>query len=112
MKIGNLFDSFKRHYEKVLLVLALIGLIGAVLYLNQVKNAENEKLAIYEKAIPKRKSNPIAQVDMSVLTEATKHANNPPSINFAPPHNLLNPVKWQQGGADNRRVKVETGKDR
>lgn len=111
MRIGNIFDLLKRHYEKVLLALALIGLIGAVLYLNQVKNAENDKLANYEKDIPRRKSNPVPQVDVSILTEATKRANNPPAINFAPPHNLLNPVKWQQGGTDNRTVKVETGKE-
>ncbi len=100
----------KRHYEKAILALALLGLIAAVVYLNDMKNAENEKIVTYQKGIPKRKSNPVPSIDSTALTIALDHAKNPPALSFSPPHNLLNPVKWQRR-PDGTLVKVETGKE-
>jgi hypothetical protein len=106
--LRNIPGLVKRHYEKVILALALLVLIGAVVYLNQMKNAENEKIETYEKGTLKRKPKPVQVVDLSVLSSAMSHATNPPALNFSPPHNLFNPVKWQQD-RDGRRIKAETG---
>jgi hypothetical protein len=108
--LRNIPGLLKRHYEKVILALALIGLIGAVVYLNEMKSAENEKIETYEKGIPKRKVKPIQTVDASELATALAHATNPPALNFSPPHNLFNPVKWQRR-QDGTLIKVETGKE-
>ena len=106
--LRDLPGQVKRHYEKVVLALALIGLVGAVVYLNQMKNAENVKIEAYEKGIPKRKVKPVQTVEVTTLSSAMLHATNPPALNFTPPHNLFNPVKWQRR-ADGTMIKVETG---
>jgi hypothetical protein len=108
--LRNVPGMVKRHYEKVILALALVGLIGAVVYLNQMKNAENEKIDTYEKGIPKRKGKSVQTVDLSMLSSAMLHATNPPAVSFSPPHNLFNPVKWQRR-PDGTMLKVETGKE-
>ncbi len=108
--LGNIPGLLKRHYEKVILAIALIGLIGAVVYLNQMKSAENEKIEKYNQNIGKKKGKPVPSIDASALSTAIQHATNPPSLNFSPPHNLFNPVKWQKR-PDNSLLKVETGKE-
>jgi hypothetical protein len=100
----------KRHYEKAILALALLGLIGAVVYLNNLKAAENEKIENYNRSIGRRKVKPVQSADVTALTGALAQSTNPPSHNFSPPHNLLNPVKWQRR-SDGTLLKVETGKE-
>ena len=53
--LRNIFGLLKRHYEKVILALALLGLIGAVWYLNEMKSEENSKIELYDKENAKRK---------------------------------------------------------
>ncbi len=108
--LRNIPALLKRHYEKVILALALIGLIGAVVYLNELKSAENEKIEAYDRGIGKRKGKPVPSIDVSALGTAVQHATNPPSLDFSPPHNLYNPVKWQKR-PDGTLLKVETGKE-
>ncbi len=100
----------KKHYEKVLLALALLGLIGAVLYLNQLKTAENDKIEEYSRETQKKKTKPIASVDLEQLGQQMKRATNPAPLGLIPPHNLLNPVKWQRR-PDGAMIKVETGRE-
>src|SRR5687767_405549 len=100
----------KRHYEKAIVALALLGLVASVFYLNKMKTEENEKIDTYNRSIGRRKVKPIQSVDVSALSTALARMTNPPSHNFAPPHNLLNPVKWQRR-PDGTLIKVETGKE-
>jgi hypothetical protein len=100
----------KRHYEKAILALALLGLIASVFYLNKMKATENEKIETYNRSIGRRKPKPVPSVDVSALQAALANSTNPPSHTFVPPHNLLNPVKWQRR-SDGSLLKVETGKE-
>jgi hypothetical protein len=108
--LGNISGLFQRHYEKVLLALGILGLVVAVVSLNNKKTQEDELISGYERGIPKRKPKPYEGVDVSALASAMQRATNPPALNFTPPHNLLNPVKWQQR-PDGGRLKVETGRE-
>ena len=108
--LRNISGLLKRHYEKALLALALLGFIGAVVYLNEMKSKENDRIEIYNKDIGRRKPKPVPSVDLSALSDALSHATNPASLNFSPPHNLFNPVKWQRK-PDGSLLKVETGRE-
>ncbi len=108
--LGNITGSFSRHWEKVLLALSLIALIGAVVVLNNKKSAENDKIEIYNRGITKRKPNAVPMVDLTQLSVGLTQAMNPPNLNFSPPHNLVNPVKWQRR-PDGTTIKAETGKE-
>jgi hypothetical protein len=108
--LRNIPVLLKRHYEKVILALALVGLIAAVSSLYKSKNAENERIESYNRNIGKRKGKPVPSTDVSALAAAMQRATNPPSLDFSPPHNVFNPVKWQKR-VDGSLLKVETGKE-
>ncbi len=108
--LGNILVQVKRHWEKVLLALALIGLIGAVVYLNQMKSKENTKIDEYETGVFRPKPKPFPTVDVNMLTSAMRQATNVSGLNFSPPHHLLNPVKWQKHVTTGVRTKNETGR--
>ena len=108
--LRNIFGLLKRHYEKVILALALLGLIGAVWNLNEMKSEDNSKIELYDKENAKRKPKPLPQVDVQQLTEMKGRATKPVGLDLSPPHQLFNPVKWQQR-SDGFRIKAETGKE-
>lgn len=108
--LRNISGLLRRHYEKVILAGALLGLIAAVVYLNQMKSEENDKIVKYNQGITRRKVKPIPAVDVSSLSGALLYASNAPALNFSPPHNLFNPVKWQRR-PDGTLLKVETGRE-
>lgn len=104
-KIG---DLLRRHYEKVILAVALIGLVYAVIHLNGQKEQEDEKIRDYNRKMLKRKTKEVPSVNLAEFSRALQNATNPPSLDFGLPHNLFNPVKWQRR-PDGTIIKIETG---
>jgi hypothetical protein len=104
-KLGGIFV---RHYEKVLLVLVLIGLVASVGLLIKTRQDEEEKIRDYDQKVLKGKTKELPAVDLGVLTGALEAAKNPPALNFGLPHNLFNPVKWQKR-PDGSVLPIRTG---
>ena len=105
-------DACRLHYEKMLLILVLLGLAGAVLYLNKTKADEEQMLKDYEKEVGKRSTAQVKPVDLSANNSALKLMTNPPPLKFSLPHHLFNPVKWQQRPPpDNTLIKLVTGEE-
>ena len=109
--LGNIVGLVKRHWEKALLALALVGLIGAVIYLNQMKSEESAKIDEYEKGVLRPKVKTYPTLDVNMLSSAMRQATNRVGLQFSPPHNLFNPVKWQKRTATGERIKAETGRE-
>jgi hypothetical protein len=106
--LGNMGDLLKRHYEKLLLAVALIALIGAVFVLQTNKSAEEEKIQDYERNVGRRKTKGVPLANMEHLKQALSNATTTPDFQFGLPHNLFNPVKWQVT-ADGTVIKIEQG---
>ncbi len=104
-KIGGLFA---KHYEKVIVALALIGFLGAVVYLYGVRQAEEDKIREYDRNVQKKKGKEVPSVDLAQLSGALEKAKNPPALDFGLPHNLVNPVTWQKK-PDGSLLKIEKG---
>ena len=92
-KIGGMLT---RHYEKVLLALALVGLVLAVVLLYQKRQAEDQTIREYDQKVLRGKAKELPSVDIAAMTNALQQAKNPPALNFGLPHNVFNPVKWQR----------------
>jgi hypothetical protein len=106
--LRNMGPLFVRHYEKVIVALALIGFLGAVVYLYGVRQAEAEKINAYDRDFRTRKGKPVPSVDLAEFSGALNKAKNPPVLDFGLPHNLFNPVKWQKK-PDGTILKIEKG---
>src|SRR5436309_889064 len=106
-KIG---EACKLHYEKILLTLVLLGLAGAVVYLNNPTEEEEVKIQQFLKGVEKKSVGVVKTVDLSTNDAAQTVITNPPALKFSLPHHLFNPVKWQRRPApDNTLFKLVTG---
>ena len=105
-KIGQLC---RQHYEKLILIIVLLLLAGAVWYLYQASQEENEKVRQMAEGYQKKSGKPIPPVSLASFEAAMKTATNPPALNYSGKHNLFNPVKWQQNRGGGPIIKVTTG---
>jgi len=101
-------DFIKKHWEKILLGVVLVGLTVAVAFLplkianerGTLEEKRNEVLTPRVKDLP-----PLDLVSsQAALTRATK----PFGLDFSTGHRLFNPVLWQKT-TDNRPLKVQSG---
>src|SRR5688572_29895327 len=110
-QLKNIGQACHQHYEKLVLSLVLLLLAGAVWFLYQASQAEKEKIRQIPIAFERKTGKPVPPVTLIRFEAAMKEATNPPPLNFAGQHNLLNPVKWQQPRGGGAVLKVQTGKE-
>jgi hypothetical protein len=89
-------EGLKQHYEKVILIVALIALGGAVFYLYGETQREKERISEFFQDVGRRAVKPVKPVDLTNYAAVVAKANNPPPLDLSLPHNVLNPVKWKQ----------------
>ncbi|MBN2507320.1 MAG: hypothetical protein JXQ71_11555 [Verrucomicrobia bacterium] len=107
-QLRTLLDLARQHYEKLIVVLALLGLATTVWILNEVRRREVEKINHYLTGIDRSPNKPLPPLDMTPHEAALKLTEKPLSLDFSLPHNLFNPVKWQLQ-RDGQVLKIETG---
>lgn len=106
--LRNIGGLLTRHYEKAIVAFALIGLLGAVVYLYGVRQSEEEKIREYDRNVQRKKGKEFPAVDLAQFSNALAAAKSPPVLDFGLPHNLFNPVKWQKR-PDGSILKIEKG---
>ena len=89
-------EILKQHFEKVVLIAALVGLGVAVFYLYGETQKEKDKIEVFFQDVGRRAAKPVAPVDLTNYTTIVSKAQNPPPLNLGLPHNVLNPVRWKQ----------------
>lgn len=89
-------DFLKRHYEKVLLGVVLLGLaVGAALLPWMISNKRDSERAKADEII----NRPIKALEPPYWSRATNliaRAATPMTLDFSTDHKLLNPVLWQK----------------
>ena len=101
-------EFLKKHYEKVLLGVVLIGLALAVAFLPFKIASDKQALEdATQKRIPKSVK-PLTNLDLTFPEETLKRMATPAALDLATGNRLFNPVPWQQA-ADKRLIKVEAG---
>jgi hypothetical protein len=101
----------KKHYEKVLLSIVLLGLAVAVAALPWQVSHERDRLdEIQRNLTVKVKAKPFKPLDEWLSTNKTlmSRLENPLNLDFSGPHNLFNPVPWKKQ-PDGRLVPIRTG---
>lgn len=106
--LQKLIDLGRQHYEKLILILALLGLGVTVWILNKVRVNEAEKTANFLRNMDQTTNRPLTVVNLSLYERVVQQAEQPLDLSFTLPHNLVNPVTWQrQRNGD--LLKIETG---
>ena len=104
-------DFLKKHYEKILLGVVLVGLAGAVVSMLFVISGEQQRLQDMANSVLHPNVRPLTNLDMTIAEQALKRAATPVSVDLGPPNRLFNPMAWQKS-SDGRllpREKVGPG---
>lgn len=106
--VKKITDACRAHYEKLVLTLVLLGLAGAVVYLNSTKAEEEKKIKDFLADVGRKSHTAVKPADTSANEAALKLIASPPGLNFSLPHHLLNPVRWQRR-PDGELIKMAKG---
>jgi hypothetical protein len=99
-------DFLKKHYEKVLLGVVLLGLAVAVAFLPFKIASEKQRLEDMRNQLINPRVKPLTNLNLSASDLVLKRAAAPALVDFSAPHRLFNPMPWQKA-ADGRLIKVD-----
>jgi hypothetical protein len=101
----------KKHYEKVLLGLVLVGLVAVAVFMLIIVGNERQLQEERRTKIINRPIKPLAAVELAAAEALLKRAQAPAGLNLSDnAHKLFNPVRWQRS-ADGRLIKNPVGTD-
>ncbi|MGH7942572.1 MAG: hypothetical protein ACREFR_16030 [Limisphaerales bacterium] len=86
----------KKHYEKVLLGVVLLGLFVALLYLPFAIQQNKAELDAIVTGIVRTHSIPPRPLDMALENSALARVQSAYSLDFESTNRLFNPMKWQK----------------
>lgn len=89
-------DFLKKHYEKLILGIVLLGLAGAVAFLPFKITSERQTLEDLTHTIIKRKIPPLTNLDLTIQEAALKRMSAPALVDFASSNKLFNSMPWLQ----------------
>jgi hypothetical protein len=90
-------DFLKQNYEKLLLGVVLLGLMGVVGYMLVVVSNEQRNLVEKTRNVTHPHVTALSNLDLTLSEQSVKRAATPVSIDFGPPgHRLFNPGAWQK----------------
>jgi hypothetical protein len=93
-------EFLKRHYEKIILCVVLLGLAAAAIWMRMAIEKIHESPVPVTQAPPRRGKTAgtptLAPLDLSTDVVALAQVTNPPSITLSGDHNLFNPVTWKK----------------
>jgi hypothetical protein len=86
----------KKHYEKILLGLVLLGLALAAGFLPILISSQKQKLEDLRNSFNVRTPKPLTNLDLTMPNNALKRMASAPVIDFSTRNKLFNPIPWQK----------------
>lgn len=101
-------DFLKKHYEKVVLGVVLLGLVVSAGFLPLMISGERESLRSKADEIIRRPVKELPPLDLTNATALLHRIQTPVRLDLSTKHKLFNPTPWQKK-ADDALIKVEKG---
>jgi hypothetical protein len=98
-------DFLKKHYEKILLGVVLLGLVAGAVFLTIMIPAERAKLDEQSKNIINRPPKPLPPLDLTVPEQQFKELQANVVIDLAANHKVFNPMLWRKRPPENTPIK-------
>ena len=99
-------DFLKKHYEKIILGVVLLGLAVAVAFIPFKVASERESLRTKREGLIPRSVKPLTNLDLTLPEAALKRGTTPTVLDFTTSHRLFNPMPWQKA-ADGHLIKFD-----
>jgi hypothetical protein len=100
----------KKHYEKILLSVVLLGLVGALVFLPFLIISDQDTQRRMKEGIIHVKVAPLPALDLTRETNVSARLQSPYKLDFSTANKLFNPVQWQRA-SDNSLIKIKTGNE-
>ena len=103
-------DFLKKHYEKVLLGVVLLGLVVSAAFLPLMIAGERKSLQEMADKIINRPVKPLAALDLTKPDLLLRRTQTPLALDFKESNKLFNSVPWQKTPPpESRLIKVQKG---
>ena len=90
-------DFVKKHYEKILLSVVLLGLVGALVFMPFMITSDRHRLARHAaRASSATSVKPLDPLDLTRETNVLERLQSPYKLDFSTTNKLFNPVQWQR----------------
>src|SRR5512133_354088 len=93
-------DLLKKHYEKVVLGVVLIGLVLAVGWLPFKVSQDKKSMEDQRNALVNPRVKELTNLNLTVPEAALTRVATPATIDFSDPNKLFNPMPWQKAPDD------------
>ena len=98
-------EFIKKNYEKIILGLVLLGLVGVLIGMWFVIQADVQSMTDLKNTYLSPSAKPLPDLDLSRAETALARLKTPPALDFSTTNKLFNPVQWQKT-PDGRLIKV------
>jgi len=103
-------DFLKKHYEKILFGVVLLGLLGALIFLPFMITSDRQKQEEIGRGIIKRPVRPLPPLDLTEESNAIQRLQLSYRLDFETTNKLFNPVEWQRA-VNGDLIKIESGNE-
>jgi hypothetical protein len=105
-----IIQFLKKHYEKIILCVMLLGLAMAAIWMGTEITHVKESV-VEETPAPVGKAKHLDPIDLSTDMMALAEVTNPPAVVLSGDHNLFNPVTWRRKPNGELLKILKTGPD-
>jgi len=103
-------EILKKHFEKILLGVVLLGLVVGAAFLPLMIASERQSLRDMAQAELKRKPGELPKLDLSKSEQLLARLQTALRLDFSSSHKVFNPVVWKRKPPpDNTPIKAEKG---
>ncbi len=90
-------DLIKRHYEKVILSVVLLGVVGFLVFLPFIISHDQDVLTdIINGSTDTTRAKPLPDLDLTRQAAISKRVASPPKFDFSTTNRLFNPLEWKK----------------
>jgi hypothetical protein len=100
----------KKHYEKIILCVVLLGLAAAAIWMSAIFSKLKEEVSQTISEAP-HKGKALVPLDLTTNLLALAQVTNPPPVILSGDHNLFNPVTWKRRPNGDLLKILRTGPD-
>jgi hypothetical protein len=89
-------DFIKKHYEKILLSVVLLGLVGALVFMALIIPSEQQKVRDIGEGIIGGRVVALTNLDWTERSNVIERLQSPYQLDFETTNRLFNPVDWER----------------
>jgi len=101
-------DFIKKNYEKIILSVVLLGVVGALVALPFVIQQDKEDTTAMVTSVTSPKVKPLDPLDLTAQNNLLNRLQTPYDLDFSTTNKLVNPVTWKKN-ANGELIKITTG---